>query len=100
MTENTVCDFALSFVPAASYCKCMFDYEACDSDELGLSEGNIVEITDDSEEGWWHGKCKGKVGMFPSNFVERISVAEAHAALGIATPAPQPVRKTTAGKYM
>jgi len=29
------------------------------------------------EEGWWEGNLGGKVGMFPSNFVEVIEAEEA-----------------------
>jgi len=24
------------------------------------------------EGGWWHGRLKGKTGLFPSNYVEKI----------------------------
>ena len=50
-----------------------FGYKASEEDELDLVEGEIVEILDQEEEGWWHGIYKGKKGMFPSNFVEMIS---------------------------
>ncbi|XP_065650078.1 SH3 domain-containing kinase-binding protein 1 isoform X1 [Hydra vulgaris] len=47
-----------------------FRYEPEQDDELALEVGEIVEVLDDSDEGWWKGKLNGKVGMFPSNFVE------------------------------
>lgn len=28
------------------------------------------------EEGWWEGSLNGKIGMFPSNFVEMIDSSE------------------------
>ncbi|XP_065057757.1 CD2-associated protein-like [Rhopilema esculentum] len=49
-----------------------FDYKASEEDELDLVEGEIVEILDQEEEGWWQGIYKGKKGIFPSNFVEMI----------------------------
>lgn len=32
--------------------------------------GDIVEILNEVEEGWWRGALNGRVGVFPSNFVE------------------------------
>lgn len=50
--------------------KVAFDYEAQDADELTLHMGDIVDFMEEVEEGWWKGKLHGKVGVFPSNFVE------------------------------
>lgn len=47
-----------------------FDYTAINDDELTLKVGDIVEFLADEEEGWYKGQLKGKVGVFPSNFVE------------------------------
>lgn len=30
----------------------------------------IIYLPD--EGGWWHGRLKGKTGLFPSNYVEKI----------------------------
>ena len=49
-----------------------FDYDAENDDELTLKEGDIVKVLDQEEEGWWKGELKGKIGVFPSNFVELI----------------------------
>ncbi|XP_047127425.1 SH3 domain-containing kinase-binding protein 1 isoform X2 [Hydra vulgaris] len=55
---------------SAKKAKVGFRYEPEQDDELALEVGEIVEILDDSDDGWWKGKLNGKVGMFPSNFVE------------------------------
>ncbi|CAG5101043.1 Similar to Myo1e: Unconventional myosin-Ie (Rattus norvegicus), partial [Cotesia congregata] len=52
--------------------KALYDYQPQDLDELGLKEGDIVEVLMEHEGGWWHGKLKGKTGLFPSNYVEKI----------------------------
>ncbi|XP_071573945.1 unconventional myosin-Ie isoform X1 [Temnothorax nylanderi] len=52
--------------------KALYDYEPQDLDELGLKEGDIVEVLKEHEGGWWHGRLKGKTGLFPSNYVEKI----------------------------
>ena len=49
-----------------------FDYDATMPDELDLKMGDVIEILNQEEEGWWEGRYNGKVGMFPSNFVELI----------------------------
>ncbi|XP_070567801.1 SH3 domain-containing kinase-binding protein 1-like isoform X2 [Ptychodera flava] len=49
-----------------------FSYTPENEDELELSIGDIVEVTKQEEPGWWEGVIGGKVGVFPSNFVEVI----------------------------
>lgn len=31
-----------------------------------------VFIFDADEGGWWHGRLKGRTGLFPSNYVEKV----------------------------
>lgn len=52
-------------------CRVLFDYEAQRDDELTLRVGDIVVILRE-DEGWWEGDLNGQVGVFPSNFVEKI----------------------------
>ena len=52
----------------------IYDYHAQGEDELGLVKGDVIEVLSkdqkiSGDEGWWTGKCKGKVGVFPCNFV-------------------------------
>lgn len=47
-----------------------FDYSAQAADELSLQKGCVVEVTDDSDSGWWEGKYGGKKGIFPANYVK------------------------------
>lgn len=52
----------------------VFDYEATAEEELTLRRGDLVEIlskdaTVSGDEGWWTGKVRDKVGIFPSNYV-------------------------------
>lgn len=32
--------------------------------------GDVIEFLGEVEEGWWRGKLSGRIGVFPSNFVE------------------------------
>ncbi|KAJ7021586.1 hypothetical protein C8F04DRAFT_1140261 [Mycena alexandri] len=55
----------------------IYAYEARGADELGLSEGELVELTSGPNggqnygDGWWEGiNSTGRNGIFPSNYVE------------------------------
>lgn len=37
---------------------------------MSLAVGDVIEFLGEVEEGWWRGKLAGKIGVFPSNFVE------------------------------
>ena len=51
--------------------KVIFDHDAGGDDELSLREGELIEVLDQLEgAGWWIGLLNGKVGLFPTNFVE------------------------------
>lgn len=65
-------------------CKVVFAYKPTNEDELDLKEGDIITILskDLPDKGWWKGELKGKVGVFPDNFVQLISPDCKH----IATP--------------
>ncbi|KZC09955.1 Unconventional myosin-Ie, partial [Dufourea novaeangliae] len=59
-------------VPSLPKAKALYDYNAQDLDELELKEGDILEILKEHEGGWWHGRLKGKTGLFPSNYIEKL----------------------------
>uniref|UniRef100_A0A3Q2Y5P8 SH3 and cysteine-rich domain-containing protein 2 n=1 Tax=Hippocampus comes TaxID=109280 RepID=A0A3Q2Y5P8_HIPCM len=47
-----------------------------ENNDLELQPGDRVKVTDDSNEDWWKGKSRGKVGYFPANFVQRVRPGE------------------------
>ncbi|XP_043941978.1 guanine nucleotide exchange factor VAV3 isoform X2 [Protopterus annectens] len=48
-----------------------YDFSARDMRELSLLEGDIVNIyTKSGANGWWRGEVNGRVGWFPSTYVE------------------------------
>ncbi|GIY24189.1 SH3 domain-containing kinase-binding protein 1 [Caerostris darwini] len=49
--------------------KALFSYSPVNSDELTLKINDILEVIEETEEGWWKGILDGNIGMFPSNFV-------------------------------
>uniref|UniRef100_A0A4W3HKD2 Mitogen-activated protein kinase kinase kinase n=1 Tax=Callorhinchus milii TaxID=7868 RepID=A0A4W3HKD2_CALMI len=54
----------------------VYDYEASAEDELSLRRGDAVEVlskdwTVSGDEGWWTGRVRRRVGIFPANYVAR-----------------------------
>ncbi|XP_034382848.1 CD2-associated protein isoform X2 [Cyclopterus lumpus] len=63
---------AASKKPKRRQCKVLFDYQPQNEDELELKIGDIVDVIEEVEEGWWNGNFNGKSGLFPSNFVKEL----------------------------
>ncbi|CAG13005.1 unnamed protein product [Tetraodon nigroviridis] len=61
--------------PKKRQCKVLFEYNPLNEDELELKIGDIVDILEEVEEGWWSGSINGKSGVFPSNFVKELDAA-------------------------
>ncbi|KAM6977322.1 LOW QUALITY PROTEIN: guanine nucleotide exchange factor VAV3 [Aplochiton taeniatus] len=48
-----------------------YDFSSRDMRELSLQEGDVVKIyTKSGANGWWRGEANGRVGWFPSTYVE------------------------------
>ncbi|XP_053405072.1 unconventional myosin-Ie-like [Mercenaria mercenaria] len=58
--------------PSLPQCKCLYAYDAQDTDELSFNEGDIIEIIKEDPAGWWNGRLRGKEGLFPANYVEKM----------------------------
>lgn len=56
----------------------MFPYSAEHEDELELHEGDLITVLckDLEDRGWWRGELNGRVGVFPDNFVELVTIEE------------------------
>ncbi|KAI9353476.1 hypothetical protein BDR26DRAFT_3577 [Obelidium mucronatum] len=54
--------------------RALYDFPGLEEGELRLTFNDIVNVHDDTTfKEWWKGECNGRVGIFPSNYVERIS---------------------------
>lgn len=38
---------------------------------MSFNVGDIIEYLGEDHAGWWRGKLHGKIGVFPSNFVQQ-----------------------------
>ncbi|KFQ08663.1 CD2-associated protein, partial [Leptosomus discolor] len=57
-------------------CKVLFEYVPQNDDELELKLGDVIDINEEVEEGWWSGTLNGKLGLFPSNFVKELELTD------------------------
>ncbi|XP_020796055.1 SH3 domain-containing protein 21 isoform X2 [Boleophthalmus pectinirostris] len=57
-------------------CEAIYAYAPQNQDELELCVGDVIDIMNEIEDGWWMGIKNGKVGAFPSNFVKEIIVKD------------------------
>ncbi|KAJ7245019.1 hypothetical protein B0H12DRAFT_1128298 [Mycena haematopus] len=62
---------------SGQYVRGIYAYESRGSDELGLDQGELIELTSGPNggqhygDGWWEGiNSTGQKGIFPSNYVE------------------------------
>ena len=66
--------------PGSFLAKSLYDFASSRSDELSLSEGDVVLVTsrtpNGDEDGWWLGQLDGKTGLFPTNYVEECKQEE------------------------
>ena len=58
---------------SSSQCRVLYDFDATESDELTLKQGDIVSVIRKNEDGWWFGETlkAGSLhrGHFPASYV-------------------------------
>uniref|UniRef100_A0A8C0QPP9 mitogen-activated protein kinase kinase kinase n=1 Tax=Chelonoidis abingdonii TaxID=106734 RepID=A0A8C0QPP9_CHEAB len=60
--------------PSCPLWTALYDYEANGEDELSLRRGDVVEVLSkdaavSGDDGWWAGKIRHRLGIFPANYV-------------------------------
>ncbi|XP_030640180.1 unconventional myosin-If [Chanos chanos] len=58
--------------PQGPRCKALYAYAGQDTDELSFEVNDIIELLNEDPSGWWKGRFRGKEGLFPGNYVEKI----------------------------
>ena len=51
----------------------IYDYNADEDDELSFTEGTIIYVLKKLDGDWWEGVMDGITGLFPGNFVEKVT---------------------------
>ncbi|KFQ51241.1 Hematopoietic lineage cell-specific protein, partial [Nestor notabilis] len=47
----------------------LYDYQGDGDDEIYFDADDTITHIKMVDEGWWQGQCRGKVGLFPANYV-------------------------------
>lgn len=52
--------------------RALFDFIPSEKGELGFHKGDIIKVIDDQYKNWWKGDLHNQIGIFPSNYVEKL----------------------------
>nr|XP_023672082.1 nostrin isoform X1 [Paramormyrops kingsleyae] len=53
-------------------CKALYNFTSDRDDELELKEGDLLDILEKDQSGWWYGVLNNQRGHFPSTYVEEL----------------------------
>lgn len=56
--------------PKTKVVTAQYNFEPQESGELRFRKGDVITVTDQSDENWWTGQCHGETGMFPASYVK------------------------------
>jgi growth factor receptor-bound protein 2 len=56
-------------VPEESLVQALYDFQAQESGELDFRRGDVITVTNRSEEHWWTGEIGTRKGLFPAIYV-------------------------------
>ncbi|KAF8199668.1 SH3 domain-containing protein [Pholiota molesta] len=67
----------------------LWAYSGDDADDLSFGPGDVIEIVEETNADWWTGKFRGKQGLFPSTYVQKLPKPPFGAAYqGLSAPPP------------
>jgi hypothetical protein len=71
-----------------SKARALYEFPGPNQGDLPFQKGDVIHILRKIDHGWWEGELRGKIGIFPANFVEEIpsSTPPAAKVTGAGTP--------------
>lgn len=80
----------------SEYVEAIYKFDPQQEGDLQLNPGDKIEVLEKCSPEWFKGKCNGKVGMFPSNYVKPAFSGES----GFSRPAaPAPPQYSEKSQY-
>ena len=56
--------------PPKKYVTAQYNFVPQEQGELKFKKGDLIILTDDSDENWWRGTVHGDTGLFPASYVK------------------------------
>lgn len=53
--------------------RALYDFTPTEAGELPFKKGDIIAVLESVYKDWWKGSLKGQIGIFPLNYVEKLS---------------------------
>ncbi|KFY46126.1 hypothetical protein V494_00603, partial [Pseudogymnoascus sp. VKM F-4513 (FW-928)] len=53
--------------------RALFDFQPSEDGELQFRKGDIIAVLESAYKDWWKGSLRGQTGIFPLNYVEKLS---------------------------
>ena len=53
--------------------RALFDFQPTETGELQFRKGDIIAVLESVYKDWWKGSLRGQTGIFPLNYVEKLS---------------------------
>lgn len=53
--------------------RALYDFQPSEPGELQFRKGDIIAVLESAFKDWWKGSLKGQTGIFPLNYVEKLS---------------------------
>ncbi|MEQ2252690.1 hypothetical protein ILYODFUR_024435 [Ilyodon furcidens] len=58
--------------PQGPRCRALYQYIGQDTDEISFEANEVFDLVKEDPSGWWTGRIRGKEGLFPGNYVEKM----------------------------
>lgn len=71
--QNAVPVQAGTTAATVSRVRALFDFVPSEPGELEFKKGDVIAVLESVYKDWWRGSLKGKTGIFPLNYVEKLT---------------------------